>query len=603
MKKERKIILIILIFIILSAIGGGILLLRISKPGSDDMLSYMEKVYGKDFEILEEFTYISYTDGEPEVRRELKCPAVELQDKENSEIRCIVYAYPQADGAWTYRNNYSKKVLLYCMRQENLMIKNEDECSQITSFAYPCLILENTDETAQKLQNMVIRFNESYQYDDNYHNISGQESFAVEGSIYIESVLAGDVSDRWTEETGRFCYDTSVEKYKAFLEELEQAVNREESIYAFHVPENISREIVLSDYSETFPVNLQEALVYANDDIPEENHDNAWMEYRAECEYEKITIEIDGYASPFENVNALEADIDSDGEKEYIFSVSEGGTAHDVRTIVAKSVNGEWLQIGGLTSKNSAVRALLEWEDQYYLLMGNHLTYWNGEADEPNWKEHPVPGQAECWNTLSIEKKVTGYTPLEVYSFEEDLLAYWRVLNNEQPFVSTNEDYQEFYWNEYNWWLGRQVEYHHADSFMLVDMDGDGGNEVVLYCSPESTQVLHYEDGVVYGYQFGFRGMKRIHQNGVYEGSDGAASTSYHRLTELNKEGCTEETIAVFDHYYDYYEVEGVEVTYEKLADYVQSIEDVALAETVEFTEDMLACRLLGKSAEGTYER
>ncbi len=265
-----------------------------------------------------------------------------------------------------------------------------------------------------------------WSYNDNYHNISGQESFAVEGSIYIESVLAGDVSDRWPEETGRFCYDTPVEKYKAFLEELEQgqAVNREESIYAFHVPENISREIVLSDYSETFPVNLQEALVYANDDIQEEEYDNAWMEYRAECEYEYITIEIDGYASPFENVNALEADIDSDGEKEYIFSVSEGGTAHDVRTIVAKSINGEWVQIGGLTSKNSAVRALLEWEDQYYLLMGNHLAYWNGEADEPNWKEHPVPGQAECWNTLSIEKKVTGYTPLEVYSLEAVSVDY-----------------------------------------------------------------------------------------------------------------------------------------------------------------------------------
>lgn len=217
--------------------------------------------------------------------------------------------------------------------------------------------------------------------------------------------------------------------------------------------------------------------------------------------------------------------------------------------------------------------------------------------------EEKIVAYDRCFLMLDGAIKENLNKAIEELVFEEDLLAYWRVLNNEQPFVSTNEDYQEFYWNEYNWWLGRQVEYHHADSFMLVDMDGDGGNEVVLYCSPESTQVLHYEDGVVYGYQFGFRGMKRIHQNGVYEGSDGAASTSYHRLTELNKEGCTEETIAVFDHYYDYYEVEGVEVTYEKLADYVQSIEDVALAETVEFTEDMLACRLLGKSAEGTYER
>ena len=48
-----------------------------------------------------------------------------------------------------------------------------------------------------------------------------------------------------------------------------------------------------------------------------------------------------------------------------------------------------------------------------------------------------------------------------------------------------------------------------------------------LFCIVRRTQVLHYEEGVVYSYQFVFRGMKRIHQNGVYEGSDGAANTFY----------------------------------------------------------------------------
>ncbi|MBD5541644.1 MAG: hypothetical protein HDR00_10740 [Lachnospiraceae bacterium] len=181
--------------------------------------------------------------------------------------------------------------------------------------------------------------------------------------------------------------------------------------------------------------------------------------------------------------------------------------------------------------------------------------------------------------------------------YEEDLLAYWRVLNNQQPFVSTNEDGQEFYWDEYDWWLGRrQVEYRRADKFMLVDMDGDGGNEVVLYCWPESTQVLHYEDGVVYSYQFVFRGMKRIHKNGIYEGANGASNTCYLRLTELNKEDYTEETIAVMDYYGDYFEVEGAEVSFEEYCDYAQEIESVELAETMEFTEDMLADCLLGDS-------
>lgn len=183
--------------------------------------------------------------------------------------------------------------------------------------------------------------------------------------------------------------------------------------------------------------------------------------------------------------------------------------------------------------------------------------------------------------------------------YGEDLLAYWRVLNNQQPFVSTDEDYQEFYWDEYDWWLGRrQVEYRRADKFMVVDMDGDGGNEVVLYCWPESTQVLHYEDGVVYSYQFVFRGMKRIHKNGIYEGSNGASNTFYLRLTELNKDGYTQETIAVMDYHSDYFEVEGAEVSFEEYCDYAQEIESVELAETLEFTEDMLADCLLGDSSE-----
>lgn len=137
------------------------------------------------------------------------------------------------------------------------------------------------------------------------------------------------------------------------------------------------------------------------------------------------------------------------------------------------------------------------------------------------------------------------------------------------------------------------MECRRADEFMIVDLDGNGVDEIVLYCWPESTQVLHYEDGVVYSYQFVFRGMKRIHKNGVYEGSNGAANTSYHRLVELDKDGYKEETIAVMDN--NYYEVEGREAVYEELCDYVRSIEDVELAETVEFTEDKLAACLLLK--------
>lgn len=189
-------------------------------------------------------------------------------------------------------------------------------------------------------------------------------------------------------------------------------------------------------------------------------------------------------------------------------------------------------------------------------------------------------------------------TPEEVATLglREDMLAYWMVLNSKQPFISTEEGNQEFYWDEYDWCLGYPVGYHQADYFIIVDMDGDGVNEIVLYCSPESAQVLHYEDGVVYSYQDVFRGMKRIHINGIYEGSGGAASTGYYRITEWNSNGYIEEELASMDG--DYLEVGGVEVTQEEFGNYVDSIEEIELAENIEFTEDMLDACLLGELSE-----
>lgn len=183
-----------------------------------------------------------------------------------------------------------------------------------------------------------------------------------------------------------------------------------------------------------------------------------------------------------------------------------------------------------------------------------------------------------------------------MFELSEDMLAYWMVLNSKQPFVSVDEGYQEFYWDEYYWCLGEIRGRRQADCFMVVDMNGDGANEVVLECSPESTQVLYYEEGIVYSFQFNYRGMKRIHDNGIYEGSGGAANTSYYRLIELNRDGYKEEKLASVDD--DYYEVGGKAVSYEEFCDYVESIESVELSKCIEFTEEMLDEQLLGSLSE-----
>ena len=172
------------------------------------------------------------------------------------------------------------------------------------------------------------------------------------------------------------------------------------------------------------------------------------------------------------------------------------------------------------------------------------------------------------WGSPPLEETVIPEIPeyateeeIAALGIPEDMLAYWMVLNNKKPFISVNQEGQKFYWNEYFWyikWLWKEYE---AYCFMIVDMDGDGKEEIVLECDPGTTHILHYEDGEVYGYQFGVRAMETISKDGIYDASDGAADNYFFRLTELNKDGYAEELLA--EMHGGYYEIGGKEVTSE----------------------------------------
>lgn len=184
----------------------------------------------------------------------------------------------------------------------------------------------------------------------------------------------------------------------------------------------------------------------------------------------------------------------------------------------------------------------------------------SGEVQQENETQNVSP-ELEGENS-------TYYTMEEVKALDipEDMLAYWMVLNGKKPFISYDIGGQEFYWDEF-WGIS-------ADQFMIVDMDNDGGKEVVLYCWPESTWILHYEDGSVYGYKFIFRGMKSICTNGIYQGSSGASSGIYGRLTELNADGYTEEILVKYDYYGHVYEVGGKDASEDEALEFIESIRD-----------------------------
>lgn len=180
----------------------------------------MEKYYDKDFKIIEKLTYTTYTQGSPEAREEIECPAVILQDKDNENIKFLAYAYPLETGDWTYISNYARNLLIYCMNEQEFEFDNEEDCQKIDIFNSPRLILDNTETTAKKLQAMVINFNEVYYFNSKFSYISSGTTFEVTNNIYSYYVMGNKIKDRWLNETSPFCFDTPLEKYQAFLNEL-----------------------------------------------------------------------------------------------------------------------------------------------------------------------------------------------------------------------------------------------------------------------------------------------------------------------------------------------------------------------------------------------
>ena len=180
----------------------------------------------------------------------------------------------------------------------------------------------------------------------------------------------------------------------------------------------------------------------------------------------------------------------------------------------------------------------------------------------------------------------------EVTEIKQNLLAFYLVINNKKPFISADEGCQEFYWDEYYWHQGELELSFTISGFMLVDMDGDDEEELVLTgYMPETTQVLDYQEGKVYSYQFAYRGMKRILPNGVYDGSSGYDINGFYRIY-FDKGTYEEERLAYMEH--DYYEVEGVEVSSEEFYAYTEAFANADQVEDIDFTEEMLKKNLLG---------
>ena len=113
------------------------------------------------------------------------------------------------------------------------------------------------------------------------------------------------------------------------------------------------------------------------------------------------------------------------------------------------------------------------------------------------------------------------------------LEAYKAVLQNKMTFYST-DDQKSYNLNEFDYWSEQSKLPLKVVCFAVVDMDDDGIPEVVLELTSgfdDAFEVLHYEDGKVYGFNRSYRGMTGLTSDGIYLGSNGAADGGLYKAS------------------------------------------------------------------------
>ena len=218
-----------------------------------------------------------------------------------------------------------------------------------------------------------------------------------------------------------------------------------------------------------------------------------------------------------------------------IYNASDGATSSD------------WLRI---TEWNKAdyrykEEVLASVNDGYYEIGGREATYEEfcdyeksilsvEETKRMDFTESMVDRQflgslseQEVALVKSIPAEYTIENDPDYQEYKSTLQLYAGVLTGEEEVVCVVEDrdYEKFH----------SVEWIY---FSIADMDGDGTNELVFTSDDGFIQILHYEDGKVYGYLLKPLDFETpiITTDGVFQ-TDELSATGYARIVSLDKDG------------------------------------------------------------------
>lgn len=167
-------------------------------------------------------------------------------------------------------------------------------------------------------------------------------------------------------------------------------------------------------------------------------------------------------------------------------------------------------------------------------------------VEEPNFEMLPGLVPAAFQDTM----------PEEDYAA---FAAYLPVLAGEQTFrwvAGPHDGYPDYTWDPVETdlsgfhnilWDRTDVEQPPEtltlDRLAVQDVDGDGTAELVLLFQDVAYQylVLHMEEDACFGTSFGVRWFMSLRENGVYEGSGGAGSTTYYKMAFRDEKFCQQE--------------------------------------------------------------
>lgn len=115
----------------------------------------------------------------------------------------------------------------------------------------------------------------------------------------------------------------------------------------------------------------------------------------------------------------------------------------------------------------------------------------------------------------------TAISEIEKEAYE----AYYKVLQNETSFLHYDES---TYMNDYLTMYSPDYTVENT-SFIILDMDGDSTKEVILK-TPIGCEILHYQDGIVYGFFLSHKEMGHIKIDGTFQWAGGGSYFGYGKL-------------------------------------------------------------------------